>query len=260
MSRSSARPSLSSRQADGCRRHRARHRDIERAPGRDGKGIAASVSIWLRPAPAAGRHLHDRRLGVEAFDLEAGDALVVGGDVFQLLQRQHVGDDVVAVGRAFLDHLHHLFRPVAPVEQHEVGGGGPALGLIGHQRGVGRAMRQDLAGEDAGVEDRLRGAVGADRVHRMRGVADQRGQAKCPLRNRIAVDQRIFVGVRTVADQAGHVEPVEFPVLEPGQELVELGGAVVILAPPLVGRRHVPLGDPVDLSACRRHPAACEIG
>ena len=32
-----------------------------------------------------GRNLDDRRLGVEAFDLEAGDALVIGGDVFQFL-------------------------------------------------------------------------------------------------------------------------------------------------------------------------------
>ena len=98
-------------------------------------------------ARASGRHLHDRRLGVEAFDLETGDALVVGGDVFQFLQRQHVGDDVVAVGRALLDHLHHLLGPVAAVEHHEVGGGGAAFGLIGHQRGVGRAVRQNFAGD-----------------------------------------------------------------------------------------------------------------
>ena len=38
------------------------------------------------PLARAGlRQLHDRRLGVERLDLEARDALVVGGDVFQLL-------------------------------------------------------------------------------------------------------------------------------------------------------------------------------
>src|ERR1700761_1963768 len=47
--------------------------------------------------------LHDRRLGVERLDLEAGDALVIGGDVFELLLRQHVGDDLVAIRRALLD-------------------------------------------------------------------------------------------------------------------------------------------------------------
>ena len=117
---------------------------------------------------------------------------------------------------------------------------------------MGLALRQDLAGEHAGIEDRLRGAVGADRIHRMRGVAHQRDAAERPLRERIAVDQRIFVGVRAVADQAGHVEPVELPVLEPRQEFLELRGAVVVLAPPLVGRRHVPLGDPVDPELARR--------
>src|SRR5438552_1218084 len=66
------------------------------------------------------RDVDDRRLGVEAFDLGAGDALVVGGDVFQLLQREHIGDDVVAVGRALFDHLHHLLGTVAAVEHHEI--------------------------------------------------------------------------------------------------------------------------------------------
>ncbi len=80
----------------------------------------------------------------------------------------------------------------------------------------------------------------------MGGVAHQRDAAKSPLRNGIAVDQRIFVGVRAVADQAGHVEPVEIPVLEQRQKFFELRGAVIILAAPLIGRRHMPLGDPVD--------------
>src|SRR5437660_2189531 len=110
------------------------------------------------------RDLDDRRLGVEAFDLETGDALVVGGDVFQLLQREHIGDDVVAVGRALFDHLHYLLWTVAAVEHHEIGGRRAALGFIRDQGGVGCALCQDLAGDDAGVQDRLRRAVGADRI------------------------------------------------------------------------------------------------
>jgi hypothetical protein len=65
---------------------------------------------------------HDRRPAVEPFDLEARDAFVVGGDVFELLLRQYVVDDLVAIRRAFLDELHHLLRPVAAVEHHDVGG------------------------------------------------------------------------------------------------------------------------------------------
>ena len=62
------------------------------AAGRDGEGRSASVTALdarssypvarRRDAPAS---RHDRRLGVEALDLKTGDALVVGGDVFQLL-------------------------------------------------------------------------------------------------------------------------------------------------------------------------------
>jgi hypothetical protein len=83
------------------------------------------------------------------------------------------------------------------------------------------------------VQNRLRGAVGADRIHRVRGVSHQRDAAKRPLWYRIAVDQRIFVGVRAVLDQSGHIEPVELPILEPRQEFIELRRAVIVLAPPL---------------------------
>jgi len=49
------------------------------------------------------------------------------------------------------------------VGQHDAGGGWVALGLVGGE-GLGRgALGVDLAGQDAGVDDRLRGAVGADR-------------------------------------------------------------------------------------------------
>jgi hypothetical protein len=73
----------------------------------------------------------------------------------QLPDRQHVGDDTVTVGRTLLDHLHHLLRPVAPVEHDEVGGGGPALRLIRQQCRVGRSVRENLAAENPGIEDRL---------------------------------------------------------------------------------------------------------
>src|SRR6187399_386114 len=83
-------------------------------PARGGSTRRSPSSLRLARRPRGfPRELDDWRLGVEPLDLEAGDALVVGGDVFQLLQREHVGDDVVAVGRALFDHLHDLLRPVA---------------------------------------------------------------------------------------------------------------------------------------------------
>src|SRR3954470_6198934 len=73
---------------------------------------------------------HDRRLRIQRFDLEAGDALVVGGNILQLLLRQHVSDDLVAIRRALLDELHHLLRAILAVEQDETGGCRPPLRLI----------------------------------------------------------------------------------------------------------------------------------
>ena len=72
--------------------------------------------------------LHDRRFGVQALDLEARDALVVGGDVFQLLPSQHVGDIFESVGRALPDQLHHLLGAVAAVEQDKLRRGRTTLG------------------------------------------------------------------------------------------------------------------------------------
>ena len=111
----------------------------------------------------------------------------------------------------------------------------------------------------ARIEDRLRRAVRADRIHRMRRVAHQRDRTKRPARQRIAIDQRILVGMRAIADQARHVEPVEAPVLEPGQELLELRRAVIVLAPPLIVRIERALGDPVDLRPAVRQRARDRI-
>ena len=116
------------------------------AQGDRARAWAATPSTAPADLRVLRRQLDDRRLGVEAFDLKTGDALVVGGDVFQFLLRQHVGDDVVTVGRALLDHLHHLLRPVAAVEHHEIGRRRPALGLVGDQRGIGRARAPEFRG------------------------------------------------------------------------------------------------------------------
>ncbi len=54
----------------------------------------ARARVDLSGSERLSRKLDDRWFGVEPFHLEAGDALIVGGDVFQFLLRQHVGDDL----------------------------------------------------------------------------------------------------------------------------------------------------------------------
>ena len=56
-------------------------------------------------------------------------------------------------------------------------------------------------GEAARVENGLRGAVRADRIHRVRGVAEQRDAAMRPARQRIAVAHRVFPELRRRLDQ-----------------------------------------------------------
>jgi len=55
-------------------------------------GRCARFGMTGRP-----RHDHDRRPGVDGFDLKARDALVIGGDLFQHLLRQHVGHQPEAI-------------------------------------------------------------------------------------------------------------------------------------------------------------------
>ena len=120
-------------------------------------------------------------------------------------------------------------------------------------RGTGWAEAPRLhADQRARIENGLRAAVRADRIHRVRGIAHQRDIAEGPAVDGIAVHQRVFIGLRGRADQARHVEPVEMPVLEPRQEFLELGCAVVVLAPPVMLRREVTLGDPVDAALAVR--------
>ena len=87
----------------------------------------------------------------------------------------------------------------------------------------------------------------------MRGIAEQRDAAVRPARQRIAVDHRIFVASRwRAANERRHVEPVEAPVLERGQELVEPAGPVPVLAPPRVIGLELQFRDPVDEGAAAR--------
>ena len=84
------------------------------------------------------------------------------------------------VRRAFLDKLHHLLGTIPAIGENDRCRRGPALRLVGAQRRRVRAARTDLARQHARIEDRLRRAVGADRVHRVRRVAEQRDAAEGP--------------------------------------------------------------------------------
>ena len=105
----------------------------------------------------------------------------------------------------------------------------------------------------ARIQDRLAGAVGAARHHRMRGIAEQRHPAKAPARQRILIDHREFQHAVGGANEGRHVEPVEMPVGEGADEIVERTGPVPVA---LAIVRRFDFGDPVDeLQPVRVHGA-----
>src|SRR3546814_2910631 len=68
-------------------------------------------------------------------------------------RQQHVLDAREAVGRQFLDALHHLLGSVLPVGQHDLRSGRPALGLVGGESLWRRAVGENLAGQHARSEE-----------------------------------------------------------------------------------------------------------
>jgi hypothetical protein len=64
------------------------------------------------------------------------------------------------------------------------------------------------------IDNRLGSAVRADRVHGMRGVAQERDAPEAPALERVAVAHRVLVEDRRPTHQGGHVESVEAPARE----------------------------------------------
>ena len=98
------------------------------------------------------------------------------------------------------------------------------------------------------IEDRLPGAVRAARIHRVRGIAEQRDAPPRPVRQRVAVHHRVLEHLLGVADQRRAVEPVEVPVLEGRVEILDPAAEVPVLHH--VARR-LDFGHPVDELAAR---------
>ena len=187
----------------------------------------------------------ERRAVVEDVFVEAGDVFVGGGGVFEFFGGEDVGDVGVAVGGAGLDHLHHLLGAVLAVGEDDAGGDGVAFGFEGVEGGGRLAVGLEFAGEDAGVDDGLGGAVGADGVHGVGGVTEEGGAAVGPGLEWVAVDHGEFVDVFGALDEFGDVEPVEDPVGEVGEEVGWVAGAVPVFAVPGVVGGEFEFGDPV---------------
>ena len=142
-----------------------------------------------------------------------------------------VVDVVEAVGRALVHELHGHLRAEAAVGVHDRRGRGqprwPRSARVRRRRRRGRA---EAAGEDAA----RRGSPATRRWSRSGTSGGRRRRAGSSARRSsghgVAVDHREEERRRRRPDDRGHVEPVEPPVLELGQEVVEVAGPVPVLA------------------------------
>ena len=73
--------------------------------------------------------------------------------------------------RAFLNQLHHLLGAVAAIGQDDASGGRTTFGFVRRQRVRRFAVGLNFPGQNARIQDRLRGAVRSDRIHCVCGIA-----------------------------------------------------------------------------------------
>src|SRR5450631_1135887 len=156
------------------------------------------------------KKLSDFRL--QPFFVVTGDALIT----FRQRDEFRPADDVVdilerLVAGAAVDFVEDCIRRRLAVGQYDFAGGRKALLLIGFERGDRVSVRNQGVDQRAAIQNGLGCAIGAARIHRMGGVAEQCEAAEAPAWQRILVDHRIFQDGVGAADEFRHVEPIESP-------------------------------------------------
>jgi len=76
------------------------------------------------------------------------------------------------------DDINDLLGAALTIPKDDLTGEWPPLLVLGEQRVVDAQSIGELPREGSSIEDGLAGTVAADRIHRMRGVAEQSDAAK----------------------------------------------------------------------------------
>ena len=148
-------------------------------------------------------------------------------------------------GRRFLlDGVDEDVRRRRAVLQDDAAGRGQPLGFIGLQRGDRIGLAPEQAAERAGVDDRLRAAIAALRIHRMRRVAQQRHAPERPALQRVAIDHRVGQDQIGVADHAPRHRASRRS--SPDRSDRNLRAAPACSSRPAPRRRLLDLRDPID--------------
>src|ERR1700728_2050066 len=124
--------------------------------------------------------------------LEDRAQFILADNVFQLFE--------FPVADLLFDGVDEYIRRRRAVLQHDLAGRWKARGFVGLQCRDRIRLAFEQAAERAGIDDGLRAAVAALRIHGMRGITEQRDAAEGPARQRIAIDHRVGKGEVGVAD------------------------------------------------------------
>jgi hypothetical protein len=140
------------------------------------------------------------------------------------LERRGV-DHILEAGEPFgsapFDLVDYAFRSACAVADHHLAGSRSAIVLIGLQR-VGRVgISRPVVREAGGVQDGLADAIGAHRVHRVRGVPQQGDSPPGPVRQWIPVAHRELEAFLGGVDEFSVVEerrtePADMGLYRPG--------------------------------------------
>src|SRR5712691_7635243 len=203
---------------------------------RRGADLLFMVASFQALKPGAGNQyaIHGDS-AVDRVDVPCGDLLVAPGDLDQRFAADHILD--APEGLPAGDRIHRLDDQVggrAAVGEDDGRGLRKAVRLIGLQRGRRIARSFEQLREPLGVENRLRAAVAAARVHRVRRVAEQRHAPEAPAPDRIAIDHRVLEHEFRAAQHVRNIQPVEAPVEVVADEVLEAPALVPVVLGPAV--------------------------
>jgi len=131
------------------------------------------------------------------------------------------------------------------VHQYYPGGCLAAVGFICGKRSRDRTGPRQMPREHPGINDALGRTVGADRIHRVSSIAQQRSLAECPLRQWIAVDHRKFVDRSSRFNNGRYIHSVPTPVRKARQEIGSIAQLVPVTWRRAVDLGHLEVADPV---------------
>ena len=179
---------------------------------------------------------------------------------------EHRLDIVEPVRGECLDGIDHALGAAAAIRLDDFRGLPEPCLLVSAQSLRDVVTGGERVGQRTGVEDGLAGAVGADRVHRVGGVSQQRHPTVRPPLQGIAVAHRVLPEHLCRPDQCDHVDLVDREPLDVREHLVEPSRPRPVLPPGWSGPfgaglgHHRPVGEPMIVRRSARDRVEDDLG